>query len=440
MTDWSTSYVNDLPDSAFAYIAPGGNKDADGKTTPRSKRYFPHHDATGKVDKSHVDNAAARIPDSSLATAAKDKAEAHIEAHQKKLGEHVGSRATLPEIETRSTSGPLEASEDGMHFSGYAIRFGEDAQISDGRGGFFYERVAPDVNIRADGAVAFWNHNPDIVLGSTKAGTQRLTRDAQGIRNDIDFPDNSWGRDAAVSVRRGDVTGQSFAFKTNVDTWERRSDGASQRTLKDITVIEAGPTALPAYSGTTAMVRSLFGHAETVEHPQTERRSSFTVAQHVAAANEAVLAAQEELGVNPEQAASLLVAGHNSVASASSTAHWMDSDTAAALGVDTDDIRARLDTAQNAIAAAATAAHSGADASSHVQAAAEATAALMDVFNITGASMHPGGIHTADAGTDGDDDIARVTGADMGSPRSEIDFHRLRMSLIGVGIRADATD
>lgn len=443
MTDWSTSYVNDLPDSAFAYIAPGGNKDKDGKTTPRSKRYFPHHDATGKVDKTHVDNAAARIPDSTLASAAKDKAEAHIEAHQKKLGENVGSRAALPEIETRSTSGPVEASEDGMHFSGYAIRFGEDARISDGRGGFFYERVDPDVVLRTDGAVAFWNHNPDIVLGSTRAGTQRLTRDAKGIRNEVDLPDTSWGRDVAVLVRRGDVAGQSFAFKVNAngDSWERRTDGISQRTLKDMTVIETGPTPLPAYVGTTAMMRSLFGHADGVgqEH-LAERRSSFTVAQHVAAANEAVLAAQEELGVNPEQAASLLVAGHNSVASASATAHWMDSDTAAALGVDTDDIRTRLDTAQNAIAAAATSAHSGQDASSHVQAAAEATAALMDVFNITGASMHPGGIHAADAGTDGDDDIARVTGTDMGSPRSEIDIHRLRMSLIGVGIRADATD
>lgn len=343
--------------------------------------------------------------------------------------------AALPEIETRSTAGPIQASEDGMHFSGYAIRFGEDARIADGRGGFFYERVDPEVNIRAEGAVAFWNHNPDIVLGSTRAGTQRLIRDSEGIRNEIDLPDTSWGRDVSVLVRRDDVAGQSFAFKTNVDAWERRSDGASQRTLKDITVLEAGPTALPAYAGTTAMVRSVFGHADVVDSPQVEHRSSFTVAQHVAAANEAVLAAQEELGVNPEQAASLLVAGHNSVTSAAATAHRMDRDTASALGVDTDDIRTRLETAQNAIGAAATAAHSGADASSHVKAAADATAALMDVFNITGASMHPGGIHTADAGAGGDD-IARVTAGDLGS-RS---IHRLRLDLIGVGIRTDATD
>lgn len=51
----STASKNDLPDSDFAYIEPGGTKDESGKTTPRSKRHFPIHDAA------HVRNALARI-------------------------------------------------------------------------------------------------------------------------------------------------------------------------------------------------------------------------------------------------------------------------------------------------------------------------------------------------------------------------------------------
>lgn len=35
--------VKDLPDSAFAHIEPGGKKDAQGRTTPRSKRVWPLH-------------------------------------------------------------------------------------------------------------------------------------------------------------------------------------------------------------------------------------------------------------------------------------------------------------------------------------------------------------------------------------------------------------
>jgi len=46
---------NGLPDSAFAYIEPGGTKDSSGKTVPRSKRHYPVHDAA------HVRNALARI-------------------------------------------------------------------------------------------------------------------------------------------------------------------------------------------------------------------------------------------------------------------------------------------------------------------------------------------------------------------------------------------
>lgn len=54
--DLSTSDINDLPDSAFAYIEPGGSKDAQGKTTPRSKRHFPVHDVA------HVRDALSRAP------------------------------------------------------------------------------------------------------------------------------------------------------------------------------------------------------------------------------------------------------------------------------------------------------------------------------------------------------------------------------------------
>lgn len=61
---WSTAYVNDLPDSAFLYIAPGGEKDGEGKTKPRSLRYFPIRDDAGKLDLPHLRNAIARIPQS----------------------------------------------------------------------------------------------------------------------------------------------------------------------------------------------------------------------------------------------------------------------------------------------------------------------------------------------------------------------------------------
>src|SRR5205807_1861070 len=83
---WTAKYKNDLPDSSFAYVAPGGTKDSDGKTTPRSLRYFPYKDVDGSPDKAHVKNALARIPQSKVSDAAKASALKKVKAAAKKLG------------------------------------------------------------------------------------------------------------------------------------------------------------------------------------------------------------------------------------------------------------------------------------------------------------------------------------------------------------------
>lgn len=82
--DESSKQQNDLPDSAFAYIEPGGKKDSEGKTTPRSKRHYPVH------DKPHADNAFARaesqIQNNGSGKAIAEKALPKIKAAQKKFG------------------------------------------------------------------------------------------------------------------------------------------------------------------------------------------------------------------------------------------------------------------------------------------------------------------------------------------------------------------
>lgn len=70
---WPSSYVNDLPDSAFLYIEGGGKKDEDGKTTPRSLRHFPVRDASGDVDAAHARNAIARAPQANVSPAIRQR-------------------------------------------------------------------------------------------------------------------------------------------------------------------------------------------------------------------------------------------------------------------------------------------------------------------------------------------------------------------------------
>lgn len=71
-----TATIDDLPDSDFAYIEPGGTKDSEGKTTPRSLRHFPI------FDEAHVRNALARLSQSPFG----DKARAKVVAAAKKMG------------------------------------------------------------------------------------------------------------------------------------------------------------------------------------------------------------------------------------------------------------------------------------------------------------------------------------------------------------------
>ena len=61
---WETKYVDDLPDSAFAYVEEGGKKDESGKTVPRSLRHLPFKNAEGEIDHDHLVNALARVKQS----------------------------------------------------------------------------------------------------------------------------------------------------------------------------------------------------------------------------------------------------------------------------------------------------------------------------------------------------------------------------------------
>jgi phage head maturation protease len=77
--EWDTAYINDLPDSAFACIDSGGEKE-DGKTVPRSLRHYPHHNSSGAVDLPHLRNALSRVAQDDTTTCGVSHLRAHAEA------------------------------------------------------------------------------------------------------------------------------------------------------------------------------------------------------------------------------------------------------------------------------------------------------------------------------------------------------------------------
>jgi len=92
--EWDTEYINNFPDSSFAFIESGGEKDEDGKTKPRSLRHLPFKNAQGNVDHDHLVNALARLPQTSsdvAKTTAKKKLCAAVKTWNR---EHADSQIT----------------------------------------------------------------------------------------------------------------------------------------------------------------------------------------------------------------------------------------------------------------------------------------------------------------------------------------------------------
>ena len=139
---------------------------------------------------------------------------------------------------------------------GYAILFDTP---SENLGGFVEVMTPTSVDRTLAEALdvrALWNHDDGQVLGRTKAGTLRLTKDARGLLVEIDPPDTTIGRDTLESVRRGDVTGMSFRFavvRPGGERFESRN-GMTPRIVSDMRIPEISIVTFPAYVATDATV------------------------------------------------------------------------------------------------------------------------------------------------------------------------------------------
>jgi HK97 family phage prohead protease len=197
-------------------------------------------------------------------------------------------------MERRSlaTAPELRASDKGKTIAGYAAIFNEMADI----GGSFREIIAPGAFKQTlDGDIrALVDHDSGRVIGRSKAGTLRLKEDEHGLATEIDLPDTTDGRDLAVSLERGDISGMSFGFRVTHDEWDETGD-IPTRTIRGVELFEVSAVAFPAYEGTELALRSL-------DRERSEREKK----EHNAAAAKARIAArkaeaeQKFRGIKPE--------------------------------------------------------------------------------------------------------------------------------------------
>lgn len=151
----------------------------------------------------------------------------------------------------------METREDdgNIYLEGYFAVFSRNYEIFPGA----TESIAPgafDGSINDD-VRALYNHNSDIVLGRTAAGTMELRQDAHGLWGRVKINrDDTDAMNAYRRIQRGDITGCSFGFDIEAQEADYRDDGTVHWTITSIAPLyEVSPCTFPAYVDTTVVAR-----------------------------------------------------------------------------------------------------------------------------------------------------------------------------------------
>lgn len=164
-------------------------------------------------------------------------------------------RILVDNLEVRTEEG-----EEQEKIVGYAAKFNQQAQITS----WFSEEIRTGAfdDVLDDDVRCMLNHDMNLILGRTKAGTLAISVDDFGLRYKNIPPETSYAKDLIISMKRGDVNQSSFGFivATDGDEWEWNEEtGMYHRTIhKYKRLFDASPVTIPAYDSTESVVtRSL---------------------------------------------------------------------------------------------------------------------------------------------------------------------------------------
>lgn len=155
------------------------------------------------------------------------------------------------------------APDGGIVIEGHAAVFGKRSQDLGG----FVERVAPTAFNGVIGnqqdVRALFNHDANMILGRTAAGTLDLSTDSAGLAYRVKSAADprSYESDLQKSIERGDVNQSSFGFRCITDSWATTESDYPERTLHAVDVRDLGPCTFPAYLNADAGVAALQGLA-----------------------------------------------------------------------------------------------------------------------------------------------------------------------------------
>jgi len=153
-------------------------------------------------------------------------------------------------------------SDEAAYIEGYPIVFNQETDMGEWR-----ETIDPsaagDPAMLRDVALMIGHDFGSIPLAHSRRnnghGTMQLTADEHGVnmRAMLDVKNNPKAQEAYSAVKRGDLSGMSFAFTVSEERWE---DLDTDKPLRRITnfgrIFEVSLVAFPAYSGTSVQAAS----------------------------------------------------------------------------------------------------------------------------------------------------------------------------------------
>lgn len=184
-----------------------------------------------------------------------------------------------------------ENEQHGTYITGTPIVFGQETDL-----GWYREKIDKDALTETDlKDVRFLiGHNDRGIplarsRNNNENSTMQMTVTDRGmeIRVDLDTENNAEARALYSAVKRGDMSGMSFAFTVDKDSWEDIDTDTPKRTIMNIRkVFEVSAVAFPAYEGTDIQAASEGSTLDSV-------RASLESARKAAAEDRAEQARQE---------------------------------------------------------------------------------------------------------------------------------------------------
>ena len=167
----------------------------------------------------------------------------------------MGNREDMRQLRTAATE--FKTREDGeeLLIEGYFAVFDSNYDIWPGAS----ESIAQGAftnSLESDDIRALTNHNTDLVLGRTKAGTLTLREDTHGLWGSIRInPKDSDAVNTRERVLRGDVSQCSIGFEIIREDTEFREDGSVHWTIREVKLYEVSVCTFPAYTETNVNAR-----------------------------------------------------------------------------------------------------------------------------------------------------------------------------------------